>query len=209
MGPGVTLINTGEEAAWELKRTLRAMDLLAPEGRPAGPPSVPATSPSTSGSWRPISWGKASPARCSRWTSTGTDPWRDLYGSPSPAAACLTAATRRCTFRAPGTLRPTAAGWDLPYTAACRENGAALSSRIRLTAEPRRAILWTLGPEGYGLPLDPEHETQARLPLGLTVAVRTRAVEFSLEEPDRGYIHLAYTLLDRGLPLSRMRWRYA
>ena len=39
----------------------------------------------------------------------------------------------------------------------------------------------------------------------LTVAVRTRAVEFSLEEPDRGYIHLAYTLLDRGLPLSRMQ----
>ena len=35
MGPGVTLINTGEESAWELKRTLRAMDLLAPEG-PAG-----------------------------------------------------------------------------------------------------------------------------------------------------------------------------
>ena len=35
MGPGVTLINTGEEAAWELKRTLRAMELLAPEG-PAG-----------------------------------------------------------------------------------------------------------------------------------------------------------------------------
>ena len=99
-------------------------------------------------------------------------------------------------FSGAGTLRPTAAGWDLPYTAACRENGAALSSRIRLTAEPRRAILWTLGPEGYG---------QARLPLGLTVAVRTRAVEFSLEEPDRGYIHLAYTLLDRGLPLSRMQ----
>ena len=73
-------------------------------------------------------------------------------------------------FSGAGTLRPTAAGWDLPYTAACRENGAALSSRIRLTAEPRRAILWTLGPEGYGLPLDPEHETQARLPLGLTVA---------------------------------------
>ena len=99
-------------------------------------------------------------------------------------------------FSGAGTLRPTAAGWALPYTAACRENGAALSSRIRLTAEPRRAILW---------PLDPEHETQARLPLGLTVAVRTRAVEFSLEEPDRGYIHLAYTLLDRGLPLSRMQ----
>ena len=35
MGPGVTLINTGEEAAWELKRTLRGLDLLAPEG-PAG-----------------------------------------------------------------------------------------------------------------------------------------------------------------------------
>ena len=68
-------------------------------------------------------------------------------------------------FSGAGTLRPTAAGWDL----------------------------------------DPEHETQARLPLGLTVAVRTRAVEFSLEEPDRGYIHLAYTLLDRGLPLSRMQ----
>lgn len=108
-------------------------------------------------------------------------------------------------FAGTGTLRPTAAGWDLQYTAACRENGAALSSRIRLTAEPRRAILWTLGPEGYGLPLDPAYETQARLPLGLTVTVRTRAVEFSLEEPDRGCIQLAYTLLDRGLPLSRMQ----
>ena len=110
MGPGVTLINTGEEAAWELKRTLRAMDLLAPDG----PPSVPATSPSTSGSWRPISWGKASPARCSRWTSTGTDPWRDLYGSPSPAAACLTAATRRCTFRAPVPCGPPPPGGTCP-----------------------------------------------------------------------------------------------
>ena len=77
-------------------------------------------------------------------------------------------------FSGAGILRPTAAGWDLPYTAACRENGAALA-------------------------------LQARRPLGLTVAVRTRAVEFSLEEPDRGYIHLAYTLLDRGLPLSRMQ----
>ena len=38
-------------------------------------------------------------------------------------------------FAGTGTLRPTAAGWDLPYTAACRENGAALSSRIRLTAD--------------------------------------------------------------------------
>ena len=37
------------------------------------------------------------------------------------------------------------------------------------------------------------------------MTVWTRAVEFSLEEPDRGYIHLAYTLLDRGLPLSRMQ----
>ena len=37
-------------------------------------------------------------------------------------------------FSGTGTLRPTAAGWDLLYTAACRENGAALSSRIRLTA---------------------------------------------------------------------------
>ena len=55
MGPGVTLINTGEEAAWELKRTLRGLDLLAPEGPAAGPPSAPATSPSSSGSWRPIS----------------------------------------------------------------------------------------------------------------------------------------------------------
>ena len=27
-------------------------------------------------------------------------------------------------FSGAGTLRPTAAGWDLPYTAACRENGA-------------------------------------------------------------------------------------
>ena len=74
-------------------------------------------------------------------------------------------------------------------TAACRENGAALSSRIRLTAEPRRAILWTLGPEGYGLPLDPEHETQARLSLEPD---RGRpdpgSWTFSLEEPDRGYM---------------------
>ena len=113
--------------------------------------------------------------------------------------------SERLHYDGSGTLRRTAAGWDLPYSAACRENGAAIASRIRLTEEPRRAILWTRGPEGYGLPLDPEHETQARLPLGLTVAVRTRAVEFSLKEPDRGYIHLAYTLLDRGLPLSRMQ----
>lgn len=113
--------------------------------------------------------------------------------------------SERLHYDGSGTLRRTAAGWDLPYSAACRENGAAIASRIRLTEEPRRAILWTLGPDGYGLPLDPEHETQARLPLGLTVTVRTRAVEFSLEEPDRGYIHLAYTLLDRGLPLSRMQ----
>lgn len=113
--------------------------------------------------------------------------------------------SERLHYDGSGTLRRIAAGWDLPYSAACRENGAAIASRIRLTEEPRRAILWTLGPEGYGLPLDPEHETQARLPLGLTVTVRTRAVEFSLEEPDRGYIHLAYTLLDRGLPLSRMQ----
>lgn len=113
--------------------------------------------------------------------------------------------SERLHYDGSGTLRRTAAGWDLPYSAACRENGAAIASRIRLTEEPRRAILWTLGPDGYGLPLDPAHETQARLPLGLTVTVRTRAVEFSLEEPDRGYIHLAYTLLDRGLPLSRMQ----
>ena len=92
----------------------------------------------------------------------------------------MTAAPRRCTFRAPVPCGPPPPGGTCP-------------------------ILWTLGPEGYGLPLDPEHETQARLSLGLTVAVRTRAVEFSLEEPDRGYIHLAYTLLDRGLPLSRMQ----
>lgn len=38
MGPGVTLINTGEEAAWELKRTLRGLDLLAPEGGRPGHP---------------------------------------------------------------------------------------------------------------------------------------------------------------------------
>ena len=29
MGPEVTLIDTGEEAAWELKRTLKAKDLLS------------------------------------------------------------------------------------------------------------------------------------------------------------------------------------
>ena len=96
------------------------------------------------------------------------------------------------------------AGWDLPYSAACRENGAAIASRIRLTEEPRRAILWTLGPDGYGLPLDPAHETQARLPMGLTVTVRTQMLDFSLEGPE-GCINLAYTLLDRGLPLSRMQ----
>ena len=107
-------------------------------------------------------------------------------------------------FSGAGILRPTAAGWDLPYTAACRENGAALSSRIRLTEEPRRAILWTLGPNGYGLPLDPAHETQARLPMGLTVTARTQMLDFSLEGPE-GCINLAYTLLDRGLPLSRMQ----
>ena len=92
----------------------------------------------------------------------------------------------------------------LPYSAACRENGAAIASRIRLTEEPRRAILWTLGPDGYGLPLDPAHETQARLPMGLTVTVRTQMLDFSLEGPE-GCINLAYTLLDRGLPLSRMQ----
>ena len=70
--------------------------------------------------------------------------------------------------------------------------------------EPRRAILWTLGPDGYGLPLDPAHETQARLPMGLTVAARTQMLDFSLEGPE-GCINLAYTLLDRGLPLSRMQ----
>ena len=43
-------------------------------------------------------------------------------------------------FSGAGTLRPTAAGWDLPYTAACRENGAALSSRIRLTKETAARI---------------------------------------------------------------------
>ena len=31
MGPDVTLINASEEGVWELKRTLRSMDLLAPE----------------------------------------------------------------------------------------------------------------------------------------------------------------------------------
>ena len=69
---------------------------------------------------------------------------------------------------------------------------------------PRRAILWTLGPDGYGLPLDPAHETQARLPMGLTVTARTQMLDFSLEGPE-GCINLAYTLLDRGLPLSRMQ----
>lgn len=103
-----------------------------------------------------------------------------------------------------GTLRRTAAGWDLLYTAACLENGAAIASRIRLTEEPRRAILWTLGPDGYGLPLDPAHETQARLPMGLAVSIRTQTLDFSLEGPE-GRIDLAYTLLDRGLPLIRMQ----
>ena len=81
--------------------------------------------------------------------------------------------SERLHYDGSGTLRRTAAGWDLPYSAACRENGAAIASRIRLTEEPRRAILWTLGPDGYGLPLDPAHETQARLPMGLTVTART------------------------------------
>ena len=81
-------------------------------------------------------------------------------------------------FSGTGTLRRTAAGWDLPYSAACRENGAAIASRIR--------------------------QTQARLPMGLTVTARTQMLDFSLEGPE-GCINLAYTLLDRGLPLSRMQ----
>lgn len=112
--------------------------------------------------------------------------------------------SERLHYDGSGTLRRTAAGWDLPYSAACRENGAAIASRIRLTEEPRRAILWTQGPDGYGLPLDPAHETQARLPMGLTVTARTQMLDFSLEGPE-GFINLAYTLLDRGLPLSRMQ----
>lgn len=112
--------------------------------------------------------------------------------------------SERLHYDGSGTLRRTAAGWDLPYSAACRENGAAIASRIRLTEEPRRAILWTLGPDGYGLPLDPAHETQARLPMGLTVTARTQMLDFSLEGPE-GCINLTYTLLDRGLPLSRMQ----
>ena len=112
--------------------------------------------------------------------------------------------SERLHYDGSGTLRRTAAGWDLPYSAACRENGAAIASRIRLTEEPRRAILWTLGPDGYGLPLDPAHETQARLPMGLTVTARTQMLDFSLEGPE-GCINLAYTLLERGLPLSRMQ----
>lgn len=32
MGPEVELINVGQESAWELKRTLQSLDLLAPEG---------------------------------------------------------------------------------------------------------------------------------------------------------------------------------
>ena len=103
--------------------------------------------------------------------------------------------SERLHYDGSGTLR---------RSAACRENGAAIASRIRLTEEPRRAILWTLGPDGYGLPLDPAHETQARLPMGLTVTARTQMLDFSLEGPE-GCINLAYTLLDRGLPLSRMQ----
>ena len=78
--------------------------------------------------------------------------------------------SERLHYDGSGTLRRTAAGWDLPY----------------------------------GLPLDPAHETQARLPTGLTVTARTQMLDFSLEGPE-GCINLAYTLLDRGLPLSRMQ----
>lgn len=40
--------------------------------------------------------------------------------------------------------------------------------------------------------------------MGLTVTARTQMLDFSLEGPE-GCINLAYTLLDRGLPLSRMQ----
>ena len=40
--------------------------------------------------------------------------------------------------------------------------------------------------------------------MGLTVTARTQMLNFSLEGPE-GCINLAYTLLDRGLPLSRMQ----
>ena len=192
MGPGVTLINTGEEAAWELKRTLRAMDLLAPE-KPAGRATLCASDqPEQFRGHGGLFLGKASPARCSRWTSTGTDPWR------APARITVTSrslfdggAEDAALCGRPVPLRPTAAGWDLPHTAACRENGRGAELRIRLTSgATRRAILWTLGPEGYGLPLDPSTRPRPGFPRGLTVAVRTQAVEFSLEEPDRGYIQL-------------------
>lgn len=55
MGPGVTLINTGEEAAWSSSAPCGPWTCWPWRGRPAGPPSAPATSPSSSGSWRPIS----------------------------------------------------------------------------------------------------------------------------------------------------------
>ena len=92
--------------------------------------------------------GKASPARCSRWTSTGTDPWRDLYGSPSPAAACLTAAPRRCTLRAPVPCGPPPPGGTCPIPPPAGKTARRCPPRIRLTAEPRRAILWTPGAGG-------------------------------------------------------------
>ena len=49
--------------------------------------------------------------------------------------------SERLHYDGSGTLRRTAAGWDLPYSAACRENGAAIASRIRLTEEPKDSIV--------------------------------------------------------------------
>ena len=49
-------------------------------------------------------------------------------------------------FAGAGTLRPTAAGWDLPYTAACRENGAEalVTGSAYFKAADRAAFVKTL-----------------------------------------------------------------
>ena len=49
-------------------------------------------------------------------------------------------------FAGSGTLRRTAAGWDLPYTAACRENGAEalVTGSAYFKAADRAAFVKTL-----------------------------------------------------------------
>lgn len=104
-----------------------------------------------------------------------------------------------------GQLKATPAGWLLACHSRCREDGGELHSRVRLAREPRRAILWRLGPEGYALPLEPGQLTRVHLPSGLELEAQTQQVDFALDGPEQGWVRLDYTLLVRERPMSRIR----